>query len=90
MDVLLKRYIELVHSILQAKSDRKEKVSEFQDLIWEKASDIPDKAAREVLFDLAYDLSYYEPDEKLLREDPRYYGDDKLEQELLASLKKLA
>lgn len=43
----------------------------------------------EILGALALDLDYYEPDESLRKEDSSFYGEDRLEQEVLQALREL-
>lgn len=75
--------MELLEKILTDKSNRKQLVSEFQELIWN------DENASEILSELAYDLDFYEPDENLRRQDQSYYGDERLEEEIKSALQKL-
>lgn len=58
-------------------------IDEFQQQIWD------DQNANEILSELAYDLDFYEPNEKLRRESESYYGDDKLEELLNSAIQKL-
>jgi len=43
----------------------------------------------DIFDEIAYDLDYYEPDERLRREDLSFYGDDRLEIEIKSALEKL-
>jgi hypothetical protein len=43
----------------------------------------------EILRDLAWDLSYYEPDPRARAEDPSYYGEERLTTEIEEALHKL-
>jgi hypothetical protein len=84
---------ELVQLLERAISDpghRAEYIRAFQihilrdeDLIFE------DPLVEEVLGDLAWDLDFYEPDERKRAEDASYYGDDRVEQEIRSALRKL-
>ena len=73
----------ILEKILNDKINRKELIKEFQSQVWNNAE------ALEVLKDLAYDLDFYEPNETLRMEDPSYYGDDRLEKQVLAAMQKL-
>ena len=75
--------MEILEKILVDKLNRKRLVSEFQELIWNSEN------ANEILSELAYNLDYYEPNEELRKEDSRYYGDDRLEQEVKSAMQKL-
>lgn len=75
--------MKILELILSDKKNRKELIKTFQNQIWK------DDDANDLLRDLALDLDYYEPDENLRNEDPSYYGDEKLESEILEVLSKL-
>jgi len=73
----------ILEQILQDKQNRSMLIKEFQELIWN------DENANEILSELAYDLDFYEPNEEWRKEDPSYYGDDRLEEEIQAAIQKL-
>jgi hypothetical protein len=75
--------MKILERILDDKLNRKNLISEFQELIWN------DKNANEILSELAYDLDFYEPDEELRKEDSSYYGDNRLEEEIKLAIRKL-
>jgi GGDEF domain-containing protein len=75
--------MEILEKILTDKVNRKKLISEFQELIWN------DENASEVLSLLAYDLDFYEPNIELRKEDPSYYGDERLEEEIKLVINKL-
>jgi hypothetical protein len=75
--------MDILKKILTNKADRKQLISEFQELIWN------DEHPNEVLSELAYDLDFYEPNEDLRKEDSTYYGDDRLEEELNIVIERL-
>ncbi|MDR0824198.1 MAG: hypothetical protein LBN74_03835 [Prevotella sp.] len=72
----MKKKIDLIKKMLQNKSGRIEQIKVFQELIWN------DNHPNSILSELAYDLDFYEPNEELRKEDPSYYGDEKLERML--------
>jgi hypothetical protein len=81
--------IELLQSILETEySNRAKFIKKFQNEVWNDES-IQDEVINETLSELAYDLDFYEPDEKWRKEDPCYYGDDKLEDVLKNAIRKL-
>ena len=49
-----------------------------------------DENANEVLSELAYDMDFYEPDDRLRKESANFYGEDQLEKEIMMALEKLA
>jgi hypothetical protein len=75
--------MEILEKILTDKVNRKQLISEFQELIWN------DENANELLSELAYDLDFYEPNEEWRKEDSGYYGDEKLENEIKSAIQKL-
>ncbi len=75
--------MEILEQILQDKQNREVLIKEFQELIWN------DENANEILSELAYDLDFYEPNEKHRKENPSYYGDDRLEEEIKSTIQKL-
>jgi hypothetical protein len=75
--------MEILERILNDSGNRMIFIKEFQNLIWNAEESI------EVLKDLAYDLDFYEPDEVLRMQDPSYFGNERLEKEIKAVLKKL-
>ena len=75
--------MEILKRILKEKENRKQLIQEFQKLIWS------DEKASEELSELAYDLDFYEPNEEFRKEDPSYYGDERLEEEIKLVLQKL-
>lgn len=75
--------MEILGKILTDKLDGKRLISEFQELIWN------DENANEILPELAYDLDFYEPNEEWRKEDPSYYGDDRLEVVIKTAIQKL-
>lgn len=75
--------MEILEKILTDKANRKKLISEFQELIWTTEN------ATELLADLAYDLDFYEPNEGWRKEDPNYYGDERLEEEIKSVITRL-
>lgn len=63
-------------------------IKEFQNIIWDDTS-IQDDNLNDVLTDVAYRLDFYEPNEEWRKEDPSYYGDDRLEEEIKSAIQKL-
>lgn len=74
--------IQSLQSILEAKQLRRVKlIKEFQEKIWNDES-IKDERLNGILSELAYDFDFYEPNEQLRKEDPSYYGDDRLKEQI--------
>ncbi|MGV8094871.1 MAG: colicin immunity domain-containing protein [Mangrovibacterium sp.] len=88
----MKSTVELIQALKQILetpiSKRAEFVKAFQNEIWNDES-IWDEKLNEVLSELAYDLDFYEPNEKLRKESPNYYGDERLEKEMHNVLNKI-
>ena len=74
----------ILENILKDKAHRKQLIAEFQQMIW------ADENANEVLSELAYDMDFYEPDDRLRKESANFYGEDQLEKEIMMALEKLA
>jgi hypothetical protein len=70
-------------------------ISKFQNEIWnknerDKETDVDEgNGISEILSELAIDLDYYEPNTEWRKEDPSYYGDEKLEEEIRSALNKI-
>src|SRR5260370_42022196 len=78
---------DLVALLKLALSNRAERVSAikaFQNYVFDTSTPVLGAAAEqwETLNDLAVDLDYYEPDPVDRREDPSYYGDQRVEVEI--------
>jgi hypothetical protein len=79
----------LLVRVLREPSTRKATVKQFQALVWESPRHTVAKEVYDVLADLAYDLDYFEPDPVSRAQDTSYYGDQRLEQEIQAALRRL-
>jgi hypothetical protein len=64
-------------------------IGEFQTIVWN--SPIEEEAGDEwgVFSDLAYDLDFFEPDERIRQEDPVLFGEDRAIEEIMAALRRL-
>lgn len=74
--------------LLEKETARMELIKFFQNEIWDDES-IQDEKLNEILSGLAYDLDFYEPNEEWRKEDPSYYGNDRLEEEIKKAIQKL-
>lgn len=81
----------LLREIIASKSDQKksELISRFQNHFFLEEYDFGNELFDEILVNLAYDLEYYEPNPLLRKEDPSFYGDEKLEKKLNDVLEKI-
>lgn len=87
--MILKQLIEILEVAQQTTgSERANKIKEFQEIVWDDET-IEDENLNDLLSTLAYDFDYYEPDEKMRKDDPNYYGDERLTDEITAGLEKL-
>jgi hypothetical protein len=80
--------VNLLRDALRDRSKRKELIDRFQELVWHGPAAAGDEAG-EVFADLAYDLDFYAEDRESRSEDPSYYGDQRLEEEIREALRKL-
>jgi hypothetical protein len=88
----MKSTIEIIESLYKILSEREpvriELIKSFQNEVWDNES-IKNETLNEILSGLAYDLDFYEPNEEWRKEDPSYYGDDRLEKEIKIAIQKL-
>jgi hypothetical protein len=87
--MLIERLIKLLNiALLSLGKTRLDAIKEFQNTVWDDNS-IDDENINDILTDIAYILDFYEPDEEWRKEDPSYYGDDKLEILVKTAIQKL-
>lgn len=88
----MKSTVEIIQSLNQIlespTSKRTELVKAFQDEIWNDES-IQDVELNDILSELAYDLDFYEPNEKWKKESPNYYGEERLEELIKSGIQKI-
>ena len=81
--------MEILKNILSDRDKREALIEEFQEKVWNGAGYSADERINKVLSELAYDLDFYEPNEQWRKEDPSYYGEERLKQEIHSTLQKL-
>jgi hypothetical protein len=81
--------MKILYDILNNRQERGALVRRFQEYIWNGNPKFKSLQEENILQDLAYDLDFYQADEKLRREDASFYGDEKLEQEVKLAITKL-
>jgi len=81
--------IALLVQALREPSRRLEHVKRFQELVWDTKRIGSDPEIQRMLRDVAYDLDFYEPDERARAEDPSLYGDTCLVREIEQALQRL-
>jgi hypothetical protein len=81
--------IGLLQRMLGDPDRRLEHVKSFQTAVWDSERLDADAAAIEVLRDLAYDLDFFEPDDRARAADPALYGHARLEAEVGSALERL-
>ena len=67
---------------IRAGSSRGRNIKAFQSIVWGDADLDVDPVAERLLRELAHDLDFYEPDAERRQEDPAYFGDGRLEDEV--------
>lgn len=85
--------VDLLKQALEHPEERLRKVREFQAIVWDTASEhIPpaEHSLWSIFDEIAHDLDYYEPDDALRKEDPVFYGDDRVQQLLQQALARIA
>ncbi|RFM26760.1 hypothetical protein [Deminuibacter soli] len=80
--------MQILNAILLSKSNRKELIRLFQQNVWDDKIEF-NTLEQECLREIAYDLDFYEPDERLRNQDVNYYDDSELERRIKIVLKKL-
>ncbi len=83
--------IALLVQTAEEQRERDRRIREFQDFVFDSANPPAgfSEGDWEILADLAYDLDFYESDPGKRREDPSYYGDERLVRDIRESLAKL-
>lgn len=82
--------LEVLRRIETEPAGRKQRIREFQEYVF-NSDDLPgfDDEESDVLAELAYDLDFYVENPEWRREDPSYYGDERLIREIRESISKL-
>ncbi|MEJ7677491.1 MAG: hypothetical protein WKG06_06390 [Segetibacter sp.] len=87
--MVINKLKELLGEVLSSSGEGRIKaIKEFQSIIWDDTS-IHDESLNDVLTDAAYILDFYEPNNEWRKEDPSYYGEDRLEEEIKSMIQKL-
>jgi len=81
--------INILLRALHEREQRPELVKKFQEIVWNDPLPHSDEGAWHIFGDLAYDLDFYVPDEGARKEDPAYFGDNRLEEEIRSVLDEL-
>ena len=81
--------VELLIQALMFPRLRNDSIRDFQKLVSDDQEEEKEGTASEVFADLAIDLDYYEPDPVKRSEDPSYFDDERLEEEIRKALAKL-
>jgi hypothetical protein len=78
--------------LVQAQSSRGDErhshIKKVCDLIWDDET-VQNDRLNDTLTDIAYILEDYEPNATWCKEAPIYYGDERLEQEIISALQRL-
>lgn len=85
----LQNLISLLIEALHNPTGRDKAIKKFQLEIWQNAEPLTEDWIWEIFSDLAYDLDYYESDPAVRKEDPSYYGNERLEEEIKSALTKI-
>jgi hypothetical protein len=78
----------LCETLCSSGEERIKALKEFQNIVWNETS-IKDEDINDLLTDAAYIFDFYEPNEEWRKEDPSYYGDERLEKEIKSAIEKL-
>ena len=68
---------------------RPDEVGEFQQLVWNESEPISGASEEqdEILRSLAYDLDFFEPDDRARAEDPSFFGEERARSEIVEALR---
>jgi hypothetical protein len=78
-----------LEGILSAEGHRRQElIAQLQERVWDSSDRIP-SPEREILDELAYDLSFFEPDDELRAEDAVYFGVERLHREITTAIARL-
>ena len=80
MEQKIRELLNLLLIIRKDPSNRKDTVWRFIREVQGTDPALDSDPVWELLGDLSVDLDYYEPDEKARREDPSFYGEERLEE----------
>ena len=89
----LEEMLTLLRRILKDPSSRKVSVNLFLKCFFEKELDVKrshGQAAAQILSDLAYDLNFFVADHVVRAEEPSYFGDKRLVEEVEVALRRLS
>lgn len=76
----------LIESALSDENGLKSGIRSLQNYIWDNVPVSEDDQLTSALYDLAYDLEYFEPDAVIRFEEPSYYGEQKAREMLAQAL----
>jgi hypothetical protein len=81
--------MEIIKQILTDEINRDNLIRTLQEQVWNGEFDhLPDEMI-ELMYDLAYDLDFYEPNPIWRSEDPSYYGEERLVEIVSESIQKI-
>lgn len=84
--------VAMLHEILNTNPLDCGLIATYQQLAWDSADPIEGATREEdeLLVDLATDLDYFVPDEKMRAEDPSYFGEEQARKTIVAVLDAIA
>lgn len=82
----VEQIVQLLYRALAQRTQRREIV---ETVVREVSDHREEEPQWEVLRDLAWDLSYYDPNDDDRAKEPSYYGDDRFDREVAEALLKL-
>jgi hypothetical protein len=85
----METFTQTLIELLNCKGSRLQLIRQFQESVWNPTHELEDEGLQNILLDLAYDLDFYEPNEDFRKEDPNYYGNERLEIEVKNALDKI-
>lgn len=83
--------VALLQDMLADHQPQLEKIHKFQDLVWNELRSIEGASAQQegIIGDLAYDLDFFEPDERVRAESTSYFGEERARNEIADALRRI-
>jgi hypothetical protein len=80
---------QLIAAIVK-EGDKTSAIKSIQDFVFDSEGFLKlDERMQDIFSEFAYDLDFYVPDPDMRKEDPSYYGEERLNEEIAEVIKKL-
>ena len=82
--------VKLLEAILHDSANRSRHIEQFQRRVWTDPAVHSEPDIANAIRELAYDLDFFEPDERNRRTDPALFGESRMKQEVQSVLDRLS